>query len=69
VPNHVVVLGERHLHRVLKSYLACHHCARCHMALAGDAPEHREVQPPGMGKVIALPEVGGIHHRHVRRAA
>jgi hypothetical protein len=56
-------------HRVLKSYLAYYHCARCPMALAGDAPEHREVQRPEMGKVIALPEVGGIHHRYVHRAA
>jgi hypothetical protein len=39
------------------------------MALAGDAPEHREVQLPEMSKVIASPEVGGIHHRYVRRAA
>jgi hypothetical protein len=69
VLNHVLVLGERHLHRVLKSHFAYYHCARCHMALAGDAPEHREVQLPEMSKVIASPEVGGIHHRYVRRAA
>jgi hypothetical protein len=67
--DHVVVLGERHLHRVPKSCFAHYHGARCHMALAGDAPEHRDVQPPVMGKVIALPEVGGLHHRCVRRAA
>jgi hypothetical protein len=35
----------------------------------GDPPEHREPQPPELGKVIGLPEVGGIHHRYVRRAA
>jgi hypothetical protein len=69
VLNHVVVLGEPHLHRVLKSYFAYYHGARCHMALDGDAPEHRDVQPPVMGKVIELPEVGGLHHRCVRRAA
>jgi hypothetical protein len=59
VLNHVVVLGERHLHRVLKSYFAYYHGARCHMALDGDAREHRDVQPPVMGKVIELPEAGG----------
>ena len=69
VLNHVVVINERHLHRVLKSYFAYYHAARCHMALDGDAPEHREVQPPEMGKVIEIPEVGGLHHRYVRRAA
>ena len=67
--DHVVVLGERHLRRVLRSYIAYYHGARCHMALDGDAPEHREPQPPAMGKVIEFPEVGGLHHRYVRRAA
>ena len=67
--DHVVVSGERHLRCVLKSYLAYYHEARCHMALDGDAPEHREPQPPEMGNVVELPEVGGLHHRYVRRAA
>jgi len=39
------------------------------MSLDGDAPEHREPQPSEMGKVIEIPEVGGLHHRYVRRAA
>jgi len=69
VLNHVVVLGERHLHRVLESYFACHHGARCHVSLDGDAPGHREPHSPEMGKVIAIPEAGGLHHRYVRRAA
>jgi putative transposase len=67
--DHVVVLSERHLRRVLTSYVAYYHAARCHMSLDGDAPEHREVQPPERGKVIEFPEVGGLHHRYVRRAA
>jgi len=67
--NHVVVLGERHLRRVLTSCFAYYHGARCHLALDGDAPEHREVQPLEMGKVSEFPEVGGLHHRYVRRAA
>jgi hypothetical protein len=67
--DHVVVLNERHLRRVLTSYLAYYHGARCHMGLDGDAPEHREPQPPEMGRVVELPEVGGLHHRYERRAA
>jgi putative transposase len=67
--DHVVVFDERHLRRVLTSYLAYYHEARCHMSLDGDAPEHREVQPPAMGKVIEFPEVGGLHHRYARHAA
>ena len=34
-----------------------------------DAPEARDVQPPTMGKVVELPQVGGLHHRYERRAA
>jgi len=67
--DHVVVLSERHLRRVLTSYFAYYHAARCHMSLDGDAPEHREAQSPEMGKVIEFPKVGGLHHRYERRAA
>jgi transposase InsO family protein len=67
--DHVVVFNERHLRRVLNSYLAYYHEARCHLSLEGDAPEYREAQPPEMGKVVEFPEVGGLHHRYVRRAA
>jgi hypothetical protein len=34
-----------------------------------DAPEPREVCPPAMGKIVARPEVGGLHHRYERLAA
>ena len=67
--DHVVVLGERQLRRVLTSYLGYYHLARCHQGLGGDAPEHREPQPPEIGKVVELPEVGGLHHRYTRAAA
>lgn len=67
--DHVVVRSERHVRHILTSYIAYYHGARCHMAVGGDAPEHRDVQPPAMGKVIALREVGGLHHGHLRRAA
>ena len=46
-----------------------YHGARCHMSLDGDAPEHRESQDSHLGKVIEIPEVGGLHHRYLRRAA
>ena len=67
--DHVIVLGERHLHRILEAYLAYYHRTRTHLALGKDAPEPRAVQPPNMGKVVELPEVGGLHHRYERRAA
>jgi hypothetical protein len=42
---------------------------RSHMSLDGEAPLGRAVEPPVNGKAVALPRVGGLHHRYVRRAA
>jgi transposase InsO family protein len=67
--DHVIVLDERHLYRILRSYLAYYHRSRTHLSLGKDAPESRPVHPPGMGAIVELPEVGGLHHRYERRAA
>ena len=67
--DHVIVLGERHLRRLLTAYLTYYHGARTHLALEKDAPTTRRVQTPTEGPVVAFPEVGGLHHRYERRAA
>ena len=67
--DHVIVLSETHLRRMLRGYLEYYHRSRTHLALAKDAPVPRAVQPQGIGSVIQLPEVGGLHHRYERRAA
>lgn len=67
--DHVIVLSETHLRRMLRGYLEYYHHSRTHLALAKDAPVPRVVQPPDIGPVIQLPEVGGLHHRYERRAA
>ncbi len=67
--DHVIVLGERHLKRILTCYIAYYHEFRTHLSLEKDAPEPRAVQSPGLGTVVELPEVGGLHHRYKRRAA
>jgi len=67
--DHLVVFSESSLRRVLKSYFHYYHRARTHLSLEKDAPETRPVQPPELGSVIELPEVGGLHHRYERRAA
>jgi hypothetical protein len=67
--DHVIVLGERHLRKILKSYFAYYLQSRTHLSLAKDAPVSRRVQPPEMGQVVELPQVGGLHHRYERRAA
>ncbi len=66
--DHVLVLNERHLMRLLRAYWDYYHDARCHQALAGDAPNPRPVEPPERGRVVGEPMVGGLHHRY-RRAA
>jgi hypothetical protein len=62
-------LAALHLLRILKSYFDYYHRSRTHLSLGKDAPEPRDVQPPSLGKIVALPEVGGLHHRYERRAA
>jgi putative transposase len=67
--DHVVVLGERHLRRILTAYFAYYHRTRTHLSLEKDAPNGRRIEPPSLGPVLAIPEVGGLHHRYIRRAA
>src|SRR5262249_11742480 len=67
--EHVVVFYERHLRRILTAYFAYYHRARTHLALDKDAPDRRPIEPPGLGTIIAFPELGGLHHRYARRAA
>jgi len=67
--DHVIVLSEQHLRRILRKYLEYYHGSRTHLALDKDAPELRKRDSPDGGKVIALPMVGGLHHRYTRRAA
>jgi transposase InsO family protein len=56
--NHVIVLGEPHLYRILKSYFAYYHGPRTHLSLRKDAPDTRTVHLPSMGEVVELPEIG-----------
>jgi putative transposase len=67
--DHVFVFNEAGLRRVLKSYLDYYDHSRTHLALDKDAPISRKTQPPELGRVVELPEVGGLHHRYERRAA
>jgi putative transposase len=67
--DHVVVINEGHLRRVLFSYVDYYHRSRTHLSLEKDCPDPRPIQPPNRGRVIALPQVGGLHHRYERLAA
>jgi len=67
--DHVIVCGESSLRRTLSSYFSYYHQTRPHLALEKDAPEPRPIQGPELGRVVAMPQVGGLHHRYERRAA
>ena len=68
-PDHVIVLGEKHLRRILRSYFEYYQKSRTHLSLGKDAPSTRAVQPPELGAVVEIPQVSGLHHRYERRAA
>jgi len=67
--DHVIVFSEASLYRHVKSFLAYYHETRTHLSLGKDAPEPRPVQPAERGAVVAVRQVGGLHHRYERRAA
>jgi putative transposase len=67
--DHVIVLHERHLRLLLTDYFRYYHDWRTHRALDKDCPLPRPVQRPEIGPIWAVPEVGGLNHHDVRRAA
>jgi putative transposase len=66
--DHVIVLNETHLHRILTEYFDYYHNSRCHLSLDRNSPTPREVEAPSQGKVISIRQVGGLHHRYSRAA-
>src|SRR5207237_3778249 len=64
--DHVIVLNEAHLRRVLTSYRKYYHDWRTHLGLAKDAPDHRPVSAVSIAPIVAIPEVGRLHHRYAR---
>ncbi len=67
--DHIVVLNDAHLRRLLSHYLLYYHGARTHLALDKDAPEPRPVERLDQGRIVETPMVGGLHHRYTRQAA
>jgi transposase InsO family protein len=62
--DHVIVLGEEHLRRILKNYAAYYNGVRTHRSLNKDAPISRPVQRSGIMSSHAI--LGGLHHQYVR---
>ena len=67
--DHVIVCSKTALRRTLQAYTAYYLRSRTHLALAKDAPVTRPVVDPAEGAIVAVPQVGGLHHRYERRAA
>jgi putative transposase len=67
--DRLIVLSERHAQRLLAEFRDWYNQDRVHLALGKDAPDHRPNEPAELGKVVALPRLGGVHHRYSRHAA
>ena len=60
-------INEKHLRRILADYLGYYHTSRPHLSLSRNSRVPREIEPPP-GQIIAIPQVGGLHHRYARCA-
>src|SRR5215472_17097319 len=65
--NHFVILNAKHLKRALASYFGYYHGSRTHLGLDKQCPFPRPVS--SIGRIIAIPQIGGLHHRYERVAA
>jgi transposase InsO family protein len=62
--DHVIVVGEAHLRRILAAYIEYYNAVRTHLGIAKDAPDRRPIER--CGAIIAVPALGGLHHRYAR---
>jgi transposase InsO family protein len=62
--DHIIVLGDAHLRRILISYAAYYNSVRTHRSSDKDAPVVRPVQRAG--SIEARPILGGLHHHYLR---
>ena len=64
--DHVIVLNEAHLCRLVREYIHYYHRDRIHDALNKDTPDQRPVETPktAQSPVVAISRVAGLHHRY-----
>jgi putative transposase len=63
--DHLLILQEKQLQRVLNAYVAYFNQARPHQGIGQQIPEQRRLVPSAQdagNQVIALPVIGGLHH-------
>ncbi len=66
--DHLIILSERHLRNILKEYIRYYNESRPHLSLERNAPIPRGIESPSRGPVVAIPQVGGLHHLYTRAA-
>lgn len=64
--DHVIVLNERHMKRLMTEYVRYYHDDRTHLGLAKETPAGRlkQTDQRTSRRVVALPRLGGLHHRY-----
>src|ERR1700716_2157660 len=62
--DHIIVLDETNLRRILKFYANYYNAARTHLSVNKDAPMPRTVH--AVGRIVPTPFLGGLHHLYVR---
>jgi hypothetical protein len=69
--DHVIVMNERHLLRLLREYASYDHQDREHDSLGKDTPDKRAIEqrPAASATAVGLPRLGGLHHRYGWRVA
>jgi transposase InsO family protein len=68
--DHVIVLNERHLKRLLSEYIRYYHEDRIHLGLNKETPFQRTIATSGANsRLVPHSRLGGLHHRHNRAAA
>jgi putative transposase len=67
--DHVIIANARGLRRVLRAYIEYYLTSRTHLSLDKDAPISRPFASPADSDIVAIPHLGGLHHRYERRAA
>ena len=68
--DHVIVLNEEHLRRLIRDYVRCYNADRVHTSIQ-DSPDGRaaEIRPASSARVVGLPRVGGLHRRYTWQEA
>lgn len=69
--DHVIVLSDVHLHRLIRDYISYYHADRIHDSLEKDSPAMRPVscKPDQSARLVSFPRIGGLHHRYDWRQA